>query len=378
MSISVPPPDYQFTGLFYNPSFWIHPTDGLTQDAANQLYLRKTVTDSASALETFNGGIRTNDLNTTSPTNNLTIASSLTTGNVNIMTGASTAGQLNIGNSAGTTVMNINGTIPININNGVDCNTYDVITAGTTKNFFNTQTAAVNILTNMAASASLQIGNPTIGTQPCKISQLNIAGITINNAVAPGNGGIEIGSTQTGTGTLNLGAASTRTGAVNIASGASTANTSTINLSSASSLGIIRANRPLTLGYIPSDITTGSASLQIGNRYAPTLSSTTATLGSSVFNMCSWTTPIGVWIYEVNFFVSTNTGVSRVDFYVSNVSNTADASRAGGGNTEVGQGGYMNASGVIVNSASSTWYLVGFSIGASSVINIAVNLTRIA
>ena len=62
MSISVPPPEYQFNGLIFNPNFWVSPTSTLTQDVANQLYLRKTVTDTASALETFNGGIKTNSI----------------------------------------------------------------------------------------------------------------------------------------------------------------------------------------------------------------------------------------------------------------------------------------------------------------------------
>ena len=94
--------------------------------------------------------------------------------------------------------------------------------------------------------------------------------------------------------------------------------------------------------------------------------------------MCSWTTPIGVWLYEVNFLVATTTGVLRVDFSVSNTSLTVDASRSGGGNTPNGQGGIINGSGVIVNSASSTWYLTGSSSVAASITGIIVTLTRIA
>ena len=56
MSISIPPPEFNFTGLFYNPEWWISTSvasGALTQSVANTLYLRKTTTGSASALETL-------------------------------------------------------------------------------------------------------------------------------------------------------------------------------------------------------------------------------------------------------------------------------------------------------------------------------------
>ena len=267
MSISVPPPEYQFTGLSYNPNFWINATSSLTQSVANQLYLRKTVTDSAAALETFNGGINTSFMNGQSPAGNLYLASNLTagelylgvdaagtngrighihigdannlpsgagihlnngtfnasntninngantSGNVNIMTGATTSGQLNIGNAGGTTVMNVNGTVPININNGLKSNTYDVITAGTTKNFFNSQTGACTIFQNL--TAGLNIGNYAIA-QACRIGNIEFTQNLMNNGSTPLNGNIDIGSKQTGTfGTIDIGSNIARTGAIN-------------------------------------------------------------------------------------------------------------------------------------------------------------------
>lgn len=66
MSINIPPPEFSFPSLQYNPEFWVASSSGtLTQSVANTLYLRKTTTDSASALETFNGGILTSALDST-------------------------------------------------------------------------------------------------------------------------------------------------------------------------------------------------------------------------------------------------------------------------------------------------------------------------
>ena len=156
MSISVPPPEYQFSGLFYNPEWWISTsttsTGGLTQAVANTLYLRKTTTDSASALETFNAGIKSSS--------------------------------------------------------------YDTITAGATQNMFSTQTANTNLFPNMGAGQTLKLGNQTT-TQSVHCSYIDCNGNTINNANAPTTGALSIGNTQT-SGILNLGTNVARTGAINI------------------------------------------------------------------------------------------------------------------------------------------------------------------
>lgn len=53
------PPLYYFTNINFNSSFY-ETGEGLTQEIANTLYLRKTVADTATAIETFNAGIKTN------------------------------------------------------------------------------------------------------------------------------------------------------------------------------------------------------------------------------------------------------------------------------------------------------------------------------
>lgn len=152
MSISVPPPEFNFTGLFYNPEWWITSSTSLSQAVANTLYLRKTVTDSASALETFNAGIK----------------------------------------STG----------------------YDVVTAATTQNMFSTQTANTNLFGSMGAGQTLKLGNQTTA-QSVHISNIDCNGHTINNGNNPTTGNLVIGSTQT-TGDITLGGSSRTTGAINI------------------------------------------------------------------------------------------------------------------------------------------------------------------
>ena len=67
MSSDNPPYPY-YNGIPFNPSFFTSDTgtgSGLTETAANALYLRKTTPDTATALETFNGGIVAPSLSST-------------------------------------------------------------------------------------------------------------------------------------------------------------------------------------------------------------------------------------------------------------------------------------------------------------------------
>jgi hypothetical protein len=85
---TIPPPSQQFTGLFYNPSFWISSTTSLTQDVANTLYLRKTTTDFASALETFNGGISSQSMTAPSLTADVILFPNQTAGTLRLASAA--------------------------------------------------------------------------------------------------------------------------------------------------------------------------------------------------------------------------------------------------------------------------------------------------
>jgi hypothetical protein len=61
------PPTYYFTGIDFNSSFYTTPSGGsgdLTLAQANALYLRKTIPDIATAVETFSAGIKTDAIDT--------------------------------------------------------------------------------------------------------------------------------------------------------------------------------------------------------------------------------------------------------------------------------------------------------------------------
>jgi len=152
MSINVPPPEFEFPTLFYNPNFWITSSTSLSQSVANTLYLRKTVTDSASALETFNAGIKSSS--------------------------------------------------------------YDVTSPALIKYMFSSQTADANLFENMGSSTTLKIGNQTT-PQSVHVSYIDCRNNTINNALSPAVGNLFIGNSQT-TGALSLGSSSRTSGAINI------------------------------------------------------------------------------------------------------------------------------------------------------------------
>jgi hypothetical protein len=78
MSEVINPPDYYFDGVNFNPAFYANDTGGFTEAQANALYLKKTVADTATALETFNAGIKTNSIALVSGTT-LTLPASTTT-----------------------------------------------------------------------------------------------------------------------------------------------------------------------------------------------------------------------------------------------------------------------------------------------------------
>jgi hypothetical protein len=186
MSISIPPPDYQFNGLFYNPNFWINATDGLTQADANQLYLRKTTTDSASALETFNGGIKTASI--------------------------------------------------------------DVTAGGSLATMFSSQTAGANLFGNLGSGSTLRLGNQTTA-QSVHVSQIDCKASSINNIVND-TGAITIGGKQTtGFLYLGGGEGIPRSGQIQIGTVANTTCSILIG-SSVGVGGNITIRRPLTFDYV--------------------------------------------------------------------------------------------------------------------------------
>jgi len=71
MTSSNPPYPY-YDGITYNSAFFTTESgSGLTQTKANSLYLQKTVADTATVLETFTNGIKTDSIATISTSGTL-------------------------------------------------------------------------------------------------------------------------------------------------------------------------------------------------------------------------------------------------------------------------------------------------------------------
>ena len=237
------PPIYYFTNINFNSSFYDPANTGLTQTQANALYLRKTTPDTASAIETFAGGVLTDTINSITAGSNMAIASNhagedlflaqnITSGDIYIGVNASAttgrSGTIHIGDGN-----NLTGGI-IHINNGTTNASNTNINNGTTT------TGTVNIMT----------GNTSTGT--------------INLATGSGSAKVNIGS-GTSTGLITLG---------------NTAN-------------IVSFNCPPALSYNPSLI----GSTQLGyNGLVP--ASITNIVGLTDSPVMSIVLPIGIWLLQ--------------------------------------------------------------------------------
>jgi len=185
---SASPPYPWFSGITYNPSFFASSTGDLTKAQANALYLRKTVPDIATALETFNGGIQTNNIDSigndlylnssntlnigtlTNPLLNMVTQNSstsivniktgtFTTGDVNICTGNGRAGVLHLGD--GNNLLAGSGT---HINNGTFNASNTNIANG------DNTSGSVNILSGVSSTGTINLGQTT-GTATINVNR---------------------------------------------------------------------------------------------------------------------------------------------------------------------------------------------------------------
>jgi hypothetical protein len=127
---SFPPPNVYFNGIIYDSQFFEIPA--LTLSQANAKYLRKTFPDTATAQETFNNGIKTNDIAPTASSLTVQLFQNSTTGNANMFNGQ-TSGTLTIGGNSSRTggVLIANGTRgDISIGNAMNAGT-NIIRIGT-------------------------------------------------------------------------------------------------------------------------------------------------------------------------------------------------------------------------------------------------------
>ena len=344
------PPIYYFTNIDFNSSFY--DTEAFTETQANALYLRKTTPDTATALETFNVGILSSSLDSLTPTSDLNIAATQTTGDINIANGAARGGSAIVNISSGTnnsssvnimTGTNTNGTFSLRtgsgfgaINIGTGANTGS-ITIGSNNNVTNLNSSTVNLTRNQSGT------NPTFiecvtttTTNQLDFHCNNLTSIdydariiALGGGASAGGGTLEIVALNTNislttAGAVNIMNNSASTGTVNIATGAG--GSAKVNIGSGSTTGAIyignptnavninssalelgtatkalSVNTPIRINYAPSALTLSS---QIGYVKVATLLAANTPIPTGTTALGSISLTAGTWI--VNFYVGTN------------------------------------------------------------------------
>ena len=337
---SYPPPTYVVP--IYNPAYFASSTEGLTIGEASGIFLNKTSPDIATALETFNAGINTNNITPTTTASTLSLNSSktgstnadpciaiatssgitrtikigreggtnpnsvhlagldITNTGLNNITG--TTGDISIGNLQTDGVLNLgtgalrSTTGVINIGNSASLNKISIETSNTGNGW---NTPAISIGGEGSATKTIKIGTQT---NSVVVSSLNLQTASINN-LSPLVGGIQIANGQRDGG-LDIATGQIRTAGavVNICNtngclntinvlngGASTAgtfnlasngaNSTVVNIGSATSTGNFNLNTCGTIN-IGTDNTTVANTINIG---------ATSTVISQVFCRATFT-----------------------------------------------------------------------------------------
>jgi len=272
---AVSPPLYWSAGVPFNEIFWATSTGALSQTTANTLYLRKTVADTATVLETFSGGIQSNSLATVAITDNLDLATTQTSGTLNIGTLGTRTGSIAIGGGTCTTTMYGTTAVGTLRTGSIDNSTALAIGATATSTTLGNSSNATSIIGSNASSIAIGSGTLACGT-------IGAGGlITASN-------GLTVATTKaltvSGTGTTTLGT------------------------------GTFTVNAPITLGY--SSVPTSG---QIGSSLLSGVLTTTA-CNSSASNTTigSFTLPVGVWAcsYVVRLISSGSTIFTAVQGYM--------------------------------------------------------------
>jgi hypothetical protein len=323
---SASPPYPWFSGITYNPSFFTSSATGdLTKAQANALYLRKTVPDTATALETFNGGIQTNNVDSIG--NDLYLNSSNT---LNI--GTLTNPVLNM-------VTQNSSTSVVNIKTG----TYT--------------TGDVNICTGNGRAGILHLGDG-------------------NNLLA--GSGTHINNGTFNASNTNIANGANTSGSVNILSGVSS--TGTINLGQITGTATINVNRPLTCVYNPSAIT---GTNQLGYKIAGAATGVTVlTPANTSLSLWSATLTSGIWLITgVLRFLTPGLGATQyITGSISSTNNAGDIAAMVSVSNTSNNNQVMQVTRIVNTNVSGVgpWYLVGQCSAITNVDSIVFNVYRIA
>ncbi len=280
---AVSPPLYWSAGVPFNELFWASSTDPLTENDANLLYLRKTTPDTASAFETFAGGIATNNIATTTLASNLQIGSASNTGTIFISTIATNNTNADpaiaIGTNAGVRTIKIN-----NGTNSVHCSSIDMIGSAINNvsnltgdiSIGNLQTTGIlNLGTLATRSGAINLG-VSGGTQPISINTSSVLNTVTTPAISIGASTavkfIKIGSNTTN-GTVSLGLLNVDTSVT----GVPTAFLTTTSTTSDISIGAFQTSGALLFGTGQGVVRTGGMTFASAPNTACTIAFLTGT-----------------------------------------------------------------------------------------------------
>ena len=278
-----PPPTYVVS--IYNPNFFIT-TGGLTLGQANGLYLQKNISDTATALETFSGGIAVDSIQPITSFDTLQIGSSGNSGRIIIST-------INTGNNDTTPAIAI----------GTDTGTKMI---------------KINNSTNSVHLSSIDVKSSSINNIANGTGDINIGDLQTSGAISIGCGGSRL-STGGSLGVINIGTSSGNNPyAINIGN----VNTPLTSNGSFTSTGIINSNAGINFSYsaIPSFSATQLGNILVGSSVASgTNLSTTITT-----QLASVPLTIGVWIITAQPYSTASnvsfTGYTALRFNLSTTS----------------------------------------------------------
>jgi hypothetical protein len=350
MSIDNPP---IYSGITYNSQFFDDNTGGLTQAQANALYLRKTVTDTATALETFNSGVATASINSTSSATNMTIGSNLaptttltlgSTGTITTNNGTLQSQSLSAVNSA--TNMNIGASHGSSISIGQagvsTTNLYGTNQAGTIDAF--TTTGTLNLgqnlvggTLNVATGSNVDV-NVGTGTRSTAVVHNYSDG---DNCIAGSNVHLNNGINNLSNTNIHNGAGSG--GLVQIGTGATSTTAVSIATRGASSTNAVRIGNVSNTTYLDSDSVNVGA-LGLTGSGAISIATGTNTAGAQVSIGSTSLSAVNIKGVQTNFETT-----------------TLNLNTNGVGNTLIGTSGGSNS--ITINRPLTPAYSLSFTSG---------------
>ena len=257
MSSATAPYPY-FNGITYNPSFFSSSSTSLTQGQANLLYLRKTTADTATALETFTGGIATIGITNTgkiTSTNDVSTSGGSFLGNT--LTTNATSDILNICTTARSADINI-GTGTNTLANAINIGSKSGSGASITTVNINTAGSGTGLTTIGGNSATTIGGVLTVSGDATCSSKLAVSGVSTFTANCINNGNVVLNGTNITAGASFLASAynilTTVTGTIGIGS-----STSTTTISGPTTIG-----NDLTMGSNKTIFTTSGQQMRLG------------------------------------------------------------------------------------------------------------------